>query len=373
MSILSLKDEYKSKSKFSISWTENGQHTIFLGAALFVLAGNADTPDKDFEYEGEAKGIPLPKLASKVKNGLDEGTAFVTICENVDITKCEKLLTLPYGLMIPTDKELLKETEFQFTRIWKMPASILNRKWTGHTASIAVSNNMQLSIKLQETRSGNTAYIAIPYESAPSSIKFQLGKNKYSLSGWDEETKSYKNIIPQKTRKDNAMNKEINFDDLGKVDEKLKDTLKEAQAEATAKTAEANAAFRDILEGVKEKMPTVQAKEESKKEATVEPKEENKETSTSEVKTDQQESDSNKKITRKRAPKTQTQDLQPVIDNLNGTVEKDISIDDAITEIRQLRDLIMVASRRLTNISLAVMDRTKDDAATLAQLKSLLK
>ena len=80
-----------------------------------------------------------------------------------------------------------------------------------------------------------------------------------------------------------------------------------------------------------------------------------------------------KKNTRRKTPKGKCADLTDIIEQVAQDVPDDMSVEDVLKEIRQLRDLMIAASRRSANLALKYLDKASDAETKITQLKELLK
>ena len=77
---------------------------------------------------------------------------------------------------------------------------------------------------------------------------------------------------------------------------------------------------------------------------------------------------------RRKTPKAKiTVNLEDVCAQVGAAIPDDMTAEEAIEEIRQLRDLMLVAARRSANLAIKQLERTSASAELVSQLKGLLQ
>lgn len=202
-------------------------------------------------------------------------------------------------------------------------------------------------------------YIFYGYQKQPENIQIQGPDNDVMVpSRWRDSENCY-----TKVRKEKKMplpkldaNEIDNVLDSAKVppkEEPVKEAVKEGPKKKELEKVEEVPVQETKAEPVKEPVKTVEVVQEAK-EPAAEPVKEAPERK------------------RKKADVTPVSDLTKIIEQLGGAIPENLTADEAQKAIRQLRDLILAASRRAANISLAYIDATEASVKTLAAIKAAL-
>ena len=201
----------------------------------------------------------------------------------------------------------------------------------------------------------------LPYEhvEVPENITLELPGGACTLAQWSDKEKCYKKLrkenkmalAPEKFVKEllNKNMNELKFDPSkpGKendgtegltLEEAVQEPVKEKEAPKEEPVKEA---AKPVEEAPKEEVKAVPAKEEPVKR------------------------------TRKKAETTPVNDLTKIIEQLSGAVPE-MSAEERIKAVRQLRDLQLAATRRIANISLQYIESTQGMEAKLAAIKAAL-
>lgn len=342
-------DSFVSKDpKWACHWVDDGQHWYACKGAILCHNEEAEnTPVKP--YKGKPAPPQLVQKPSIVypENFLEEqheevtreffdcisiGTALVATAGNSFVTKHEHAIKhhIYKGPEIPEDAKL-------------------------KVSFYKANGNPVLEVEFEDGQ------LYLPYEhvEVPENITLELPGGACTLAQWSDKEKCYKKLrkenkmalAPEKFVKEllNKNMNELKFDPSkpGKENDGTEGlTLEEA-----------------VQEPVKEKEAP---KEEPVKEAAKPVEEAPKE----EVKAEPAKEEPVKR-TRKKAETTPVNDLTKIIEQLSGAVPE-MSAEERIKAVRQLRDLQLAATRRIANISLQYIESTQGMEAKLAAIKAAL-
>ena len=342
MNLKNVFDFHHSLNKrFACHWVDSGQHWYVCPSAVYCEpTKEADT--KVLSYGDCPVSPALEKNKSVVypENYIEEvisdlPEAFLKFLYTGDsIVTLDGKQEIELKLQAPMRVYMTSYTEFPELKGLKY--SLCKHKGTG--------------LPMLKVEEGDTFMcFLMAKESKPSFPVVTTEKCKYKAIQWSDEESCYK-----KVEKEN-LNMELETDKL------VKDILGEAKV-----SIDPNKTGKELLAEQKAKAAAEATKalvQEVKKESVAAAKEEApvKEEAAVEV-----------KRTRKKAEVTKVQDLTKIIEQLGGAVPDGMSSEDVQREIRQLRDLILAASRRMANVSLGSIEKNSAAAAKLAQIKAAL-
>lgn len=373
MNYSEIKEKELDSSPFIVSWAD--AYSLFTATkkALFIEP-NPEGIEKAFSVD---KGSDQDREKYKdKKEQIENALRFETKIETFIYEEYNDFIMAgKYLASLKSDSYLELDKEYAIKH-YKIPPSLLEY-CKGNKVSLAASSTDQLVLKINDNN--NLAYIVLfetpVYE---KNLTVHLNGELVTASAWDDKTRSYKTLI----KKGHKMAKKVlDFDKLMKLPD-LDSAVKSAK-EAADKELEKleDATNAEVIEKiVKNEKKVVESADEKtvediNLEQVVEVSEytEDEAEVNDEVGVAESETTEDKKVRRKRAPKTKVTDLQEIIDVIAGSVDKEVAIDEAVNEIRQLRDLSLVATRRISNLSLTIINRFKNDITKLEQLKSLLQ
>ena len=333
-------DKYvKKTNKFACHWVDSEQHWyVCAGVILYRNNKEADMPVTPYEeYPVPPQLLKNPSLVYP-ENFLEKerlvgiSTEFLDIiCSGSDIIS---LMTGGRALTILS----LPIKHHKFTE--QLPDNtVLN------LCFYKGNKNPVLGIEYDE----GEMWVAYEHIEVPEDITVELVDGKYKPVQWNDKEKCYKKLRKEKKMleteklvKDvlNVDLKGMKFDPNkpGKENDGTQGVTMEEAAKAIAQESPAEVATAE--------KPAAEAPVEVPKEEPV-------------------------KRTRKKAETTPVNDLTKVIEQLSGAVPE-LSAEDAMKALRQLRDLQLAASRRAANISLQYIEATQGVAAKLAAIKAAL-
>lgn len=207
-------------------------------------------------------------------------------------------------------------------------------------AEFALCLYTQTKLPMLRITQGDTAlWVLFNMHSDKKEVTIQTDKHVYTASQWSDIANCFSKV----ERKEKMAIENSSIDSI------IKNTLG-----VTANKV----AFDPEKTGGENIAAEKQAKQEPAKEAPVA---EAKEEATEPV-----------KRTRKKAEVTKVQDLTKIIEQLGGAVPDNMPTEDVQREIRQCRDLILAATRRMANVSLSYIDKSAAAQAKLAAIKAAL-
>lgn len=222
------------------------------------------------------------------------------------------------------------------------------------------------------TEESTVLYLLFERMSTPEDFKFKVDNEVIIPSGWRDKEKCYVEY-----RKEDTM-ANTNF---GITDEEITNALDSVKKEEVKTEKSESKNKKEDVEMAKEEGPTKEEilKSFSKIEEGSVPENivvsapsDSKVESEKTEKEDEVQAEVKEKKTRKRAPKAEMMDLTEVIESVNKEVPNEMSIDNAIKEIRQLRDLLCAGSRRIANLSTKYLSKAEKLDQVVAQMKELL-
>lgn len=236
------------------------------------------------------------------------------------------------------------------------------------------------------TENGAALYVLMAYITEPKDITMSIQGEKYKLTGWSDKTSSYAKAVkedsmPLDLTKLNLPN--ITEDQIASALGTSVEDMKASGIDINTSASEQRA--KEKAEPRKQTAKSAETKKEAPAEAAAaepvpdQPKEVKDEAAVEEAKEErpvekavQEASDSEKK-TRRRAPKAAGRDLTEVIEALGADVPDDLIMEDVVKEIRQIRDLMLAASRRSANLALHYLTKGAATETALKQIKELLQ
>lgn len=341
----------QQNTRFAVHWVEHHQHWYVCPTAIYVQ------PEKDIEhslveaYQGNpvsAKLVENPSLAYPENLFVPLSGALPNTFSNFFMAdKC--LYSLVSGDTVPITAEL-PHKHYTITQ------EMIKDNWDKFD-EVQLGMYKGTSMVMMHITAGiEQLWFAPPHEDHPEMLKLNIAGETITPSGWNDTEKCYKNLRKEKKNMPLKNMNDIVKSTLGVDAKDLKfDPEKTgAQNDGTAGTTlkEAVAAQAPV------EAPKEAAKEPAKEESVKAPVEESAKEPV--------------KRTRKKAEATPVTDLTKVIEQLSGAVPENLSSEDALKALRQLRDLQLAASRRAANIAVNYIESTEGAVAKLNAIKAAL-
>lgn len=376
--LIKLFDSYLPRANKAVTWVEAGQRWYVSTCVICCInTGESDTPVTRYKDKDIFTSIAADKSIVYPENYITEeykGLAY---------SKFDKFFVGPDSIISVTKDASLKIGKGHLKRVHYMLNNEVCDLWSrckDEDCSVAFSKDNLPMLKLNV---GNDyIYIAFVYDTKPADITLILEGKKYKPYNWDEKFREYKTLEEEKMTKLNLPDlnaiKDIEsaigggLKDLGinpDMSEKDKRALEESakKAEGTKSAdvvAETAAKIKEMAKQVSEVYkPVEEVKEEVKEE----------DNASDSIQSDSS-SDTTEKKVRKRSPnKPKLIALPDIIEQLNSPIPDNMKDADILLEIRQLRDLSLVVSRRMSNLATGRIADIQEDMKILEQMKALIK
>lgn len=258
----------------------------------------------------------------------------------------------------------LAETDDLPIRHYKITDQTILEYWKANPAEVGIGRIGNLILKFSDGKS-DIYYSWRPIE-VIEDIQFISNGKQYKAADWNEKEKCYKNLEENMAKE--QLFKGLSLKDLSKPDTKAPDLAEELEQILEPVKEVQEEVIEDIPETPVENIVPEESnsKSESVQLADMLPE------PPKEIRIIELPRETAEKKQRRKAVKTKVADLTETIEMLGGSVPEDMSAEDVLSEIRQLRDLIIAASRRSANIATTYFQQTSKAAEALEQIKGLL-
>ena len=338
--------------KFACQWVDSGQHWYVCYSAF--MCEDTKEPDSAVTAYG---GCPSNPVFEEDPTRIYPENCMDVAAENVPISFLSFLYTGSEFVAADGSQVIPFEYKDMPKRIYKVISNILDDK-KDLEYSLCVYRKTKTPV-LRISQGSSTLYMMLAFDDRGEGATIETKECIYKASQWSDSNKRYNKVErKEKMAIKDAEVKSMVEKTLGVSIDKLKFDPEKTGGENIAEEK----AAKSEPKAVSEKAP-IYAQMEVKEET---PAEEQGAAGNAKGEAAQQ------KRTRKKAEITRVQDLTKIIEQLGGTVPEDMTLEDAQKEIRQLRDLLTVASRRIANVSLAYIEKNAGAEAKLAAIRAAL-
>lgn len=358
-------EKYLDKVDKAVTWVDAGQRWYVSKCVICCLnTKEPDAPVSKIKDKETFVSLEKDKTTIYPENFIKEEYQGFTWEFKRFITGQNSAIALQADKSFP-----LKDTDYPIRVYWIMD-DYANKVWKeSKPEDCYLAFNKQGLAMLKLCQGEDYAYIACGFETKPQDIELTKDGKKYKVYDWDQSTKTYKRMeeimskldLPDLSKLGEEIGKAVGIDlnaagiSLDKTEEQLREEKKKEND--TENKKEAVSEIKEVEATDKEKEATKESAEEGNKEEGTE------------------NSDSGEvKRTRKRSPnKPKPIVLSEVIEHLNNPIPEDMKDDDILTEIRQLRDLSQVVSRRMSNLATERIMNMQKEMKMFEQIKALIK
>ena len=331
--------------KFACQWVDSGQHWYVCFSAF--MCEDTKEPDSAVTSYG---GCPSNPVFEEDPTRIYPENCMDVAVENVPISFLSFLYTGSELVAADGSQAIPFEYKDMPKRVYKMISNMLEDK-KDLEYSLCVYRKTKTPI-LRISQGNSTLYMMLAFDDRGEGVTIETKECIYKASQWSDSDKRY-NKVERKEKmaiKDADM-KNIIEKTLGVTPDKLKFDPEKTGGEIIAEEKAAKSESKAPIYAQMEVKEEVQLEDRSA-------------VASAEV--------TQTKRTRKKAEVTKVQDLTKLIEQLGGSVPEGMSLEDAQKEIRQLRDLLAVTSRRLANVSLAYIEKNAGAEAKLEAIRKAL-
>jgi hypothetical protein len=353
-----------SESKTGSEWVQTGQYWAVAKAAVFCET--SDQPDS------------LPKAIKKKKAAVDSDNFQNSYPEN---WVAETHVVDKPRACLPVDKDLIPEVGETYVknlespvdiRYYHPPVDILNYTDVEYAVCITKSRTVAYRLKTAD----QVLWVSAKYPKEPQIIKLEHNNEIISPVDWIDGRNAYKGFkTMSKLDKFTLPDLSGKGSPLGKVDlnglmAKMQELQVEKKDVADTTDTDVQKALGDIpIESLDEIPDLEPAKEEPKEEAKEEVVEEPPFEPDPVQELAPETPAERQKRTRRKPVKQALADLQQFTER----IADDLTLDKAVEEIRQLRELQIACARRTANLGIFLHAKAADNEKIVSTLKGLLK
>ena len=357
-----------SDSEKGSEWVQAGQYWAVANKVVFCEL--SDQPDS---MPKAIKGKKVAVTSKNFHNSYPENW----VAETHVVDKPKACLPVNKELITDVGEDYVTKLEAPVDiRYYHPPVEILNIPDVEY--AICVTNSKTLAYRLKTE--DQVMWISAKYPTEPQTIKLEYNNESISPVDWIDGRNAYKGFkTMSKLDKFTLPDLSGKGSPLGKVDlnglmAKMQELQVEKKDVADTTDTDLQKALGDIpIESLDEIPDLEPAKEEPKEEAKEEVVEEppfepdHVQELAPETPAERQ------KRTRRKPVKQALADLQQFTEQIEAALPDDLTLDKAVEEIRQLRELQIACARRTANLGIFLHAKAADNEKIVSTLKGLLK
>lgn len=357
-----------SDSEKGSEWVQTGQYWAVANKVVFCEL--SDQPDS---MPKAIKGKKVAVTSKNFHNSYPE--SWVAETHVVDKPKA----------CLPVNKELITDVGEDYVtkleapvdiRYYHPPVEIFNIPDVEYAVCVTNSKTLAYRLKTED----QVMWISAKYPTEPQPIKLEHNNEIISPVDWIDGRNAYKGFkTMSKLDKFTLPDLSGKGSPLGKVDinglmAKMQELQVEQKDVADTTDTDVQKALGDIpIESLDEIPDLEPAKEEPKEEAKEEVVEEPPFESDPVQELAPETPAERQKRTRRKPVKQALADLQQFTEQIEAALPDDLTLDKAVEEVRQLRELQIACARRTANLGIFLHAKAADNEKIVSTLKGLLK
>ena len=357
-----------SDSEKGSEWVQAGQYWAVANKVVFCEL--SDQPDS---MPKAIKGKKVAVTSKNFHNSYPENW----VAETHVVDKPKACLPVNKELITDVGEDYVTKLEAPVDiRYYHPPVEILNIPDVEYAVCVTNSKTLAYRLKTED----QVMWISAKYPTEPQTIKLEYNNESISPVDWIDGRNAYKGFkTMSKLDKFTLPDLSGKGSPLGKVDlnglmAKMQELQVEKKDVADTTDTDVQKALGDIpIESLDEIPDLEPAKEEPKEEAKEEVVEEppfepdHVQELAPETPAERQ------KRTRRKPVKQALADLQQFTEQIEAALPDDLTLDKAVEEIRQLRELQIACARRTANLGIFLHAKAADNEKIVNTLKGLLK
>ncbi len=357
-----------SDSEKGSEWVQAGQYWAVANKVVFCEL--SDQPDS---MPKAIKGKKVAVTSKNFHNSYPENW----VAETYVVDKPKACLPVNKELITDVGEAYVTKLEAPVDiRYYHPPVEILNIPDVEY--AICVTNSKTLAYRLKTE--DQVMWISAKYPTEPQTIKLEYNNEIISPVDWIDGRNAYKGFkTMSKLDKFTLPDLSGKGSPLGKVDlnglmAKMQELQVEKKDVADTTDTDVQKALGDIpIESLDEIPDLEPAKEEPKEEAKEEVVEEPPFEPDPVQELAPETPAERQKRTRRKPVKQALADLQQFTEQIEAALPDDLTLDKAVEEIRQLRELQIACARRTANLGIFLHAKAADNEKIVNTLKGLLK
>lgn len=352
-----------SESEKGSEWVQTGQYWAVANKAVFC-----ETSDQTDSMPKAIKGKKVAVTSKNFHNSYPENW----VAETHEVDKPRACLPVDNELITDVGETYVKNLESPVDiRYYHPPVEILNIPDVEYAVCMTNSKTLAYRLKTED----QVMWISAKYPTEPQTIKLEHNNEIISPVDWIDGRKAYKGYkTMSKLDKFTLPDLSGKGSPLGKVDinglmAKMQELQPEKKDVAETTDTDVQKSLGDIpIESLDEIPDLEPSKEEPKEEVKEEVEEPPFEPDPVQELAPETPAERQKR-TRRKPVKQALADLQQFTER----IEDDLTLDKAVEEIRQLRELQIACARRTANLGIFLQAKAVDNEKIVSTLKGLLK
>ena len=357
-----------SESKTGSEWVQTGQYWAVANKVVFCEL--SDQPDS---MPKAIKGKKVAVTSKNFHNSYPENW----VAETHVVDKPKACLPVNKELITDVGEDYVTKLEAPVDiRYYHPPVEILNIPDVEYAVCVTNSKTLAYRLKTED----QVMWISAKYPTEPQTIKLEYNNEIISPVDWIDGRNAYKGFkTMSKLDKFTLPDLSGKGSPLGKVDlnglmAKMQELQVEKKDVADTTDTDVQKALGDIpIESLDEIPDLEPAKEELKEEAKEEVVEEPPFEPDPVQELAPETPAERQKRTRRKPVKQALADLQQFTEQIEAALPDDLTLDKAVEEIRQLRELQIACARRTANLGIFLHAKAADNEKIVSTLKGLLK
>lgn len=359
-----------SESEKGSEWVQTGQYWAVANKVVFCEL--SDQPDS---MPKAIKGKKVAVTSKNFQNSYPENW----VAETHVVDKPKACLPVNKELVTDVGEDYVKQLEAPIDiRYYHPPVEILNIPDVEYAVCVTNKGSLAYRLKTED----QVLWISASYPTEPQTIKLEHNNEMISPVDWIDDKQAYKGIkTMSKLDKFTLPDLSGKGSPLGKVDinglmAKMNELKAEQKDVADTTDTDVQKALGDIPIESLDEIPDLEPAKEEPKEEVKEPIEETEEPPfepdpvqelAPETPAERQ------KRTRRKPVKQALADLQQFTEQIEAALPDDLTLDKAVEEIRQLRELQIACTRRTANLGIFLQAKAAENEKIVTTLKGLLK
>ena len=357
-----------SDSEKGSEWVQAGQYWAVANKVVFCEL--SDQPDS---MPKAIKGKKVAVTSKNFHNSYPENW----VAETHVVDKPKACLPVNKELITDVGEDYVTKLEAPVDiRYYHPPVEILNIPDVEYAVCVTNSKTLAYRLKTED----QVMWISAKYPTEPQTIKLEYNNEIISPVDWIDGRNAYKGFkTMSKLDKFTLPDLSGKGSPLGKVDinglmAKMQELQVEKKDVADTTDTDVQKALGDIpIESLDEIPDLEPAKEEPKEEAKEEVVEEPPFEPDPVQELAPETPAERQKRTRRKPVKQALADLQQFTEQIEAALPDDLTLDKAVEEIRQLRELQIACARRTANLGIFLHAKAADNEKIVSTLKGLLK
>ena len=356
-----------SDSEKGSEWVQTGQYWAVANKVVFCeLSDQTDSMPKAI------KGKKVAVTSKNFHNSYPENW----VAETHEVDKPRACLPVNKELITDVGEDYVTKLEAPVDiRYYHPPVEILNIPDVEYAVCVTNSKTLAYRLKTED----QVMWISAKYPTEPQTIKLEHNNEIISPVDWIDGRNAYKGFkTMSKLDKFTLPDLSGKGSPLGKVDinglmAKMQELQPEKKDVAETTDTDVQKALGDIpIESLDEIPDLEPSKEEPKEEVKEEVEEPPFEPDPVQELAPETPAERQKR-TRRKPVKQALADLQQFTEQIEAALPDDLTLDKAVEEIRQLRELQIACVRRTANLGIFLQAKAADNEKIVSTLKGLIK